>query len=105
VNTKDSDEEDEDKENVYDDDGDDDAKTLIGSPQSPKYPPEPTGSEGRKPPFGRHSRNSSIAKQNFMTSLESIEDEEFLNVKEWGIREVCAVTAVRRMLASLFLLS
>ncbi|KAJ9119109.1 hypothetical protein QFC22_003600 [Naganishia vaughanmartiniae] len=104
ANSQDPDEE-EDEDEGYDDDENDDAQTLIGSPQSPKYPPNDDGNDRKLPSFGRHSRNSSLAKQNFKTSLESVEDEEFLNVKEWGIREVCAVKAVRRMLASLFLLS
>ncbi|KAJ9103232.1 hypothetical protein QFC21_002655 [Naganishia friedmannii] len=97
--------EDEDKNDDYDDDENDDARTLIGSPQSLKDPSDVAVDDGKLPSFGRHSRNSSTAKQNVKSSLESVEDEEFLNVKEWGIREVCAVKAVRRMLASLFLLS
>lgn len=87
-------------------DDEEDARTLIGSPRSPTFLADET-EEGRKqaPPPRRHSHQSSILKGNAKTHMEPVEDEEFLTTKEWGFWEVCAVRTVRRMLASLFLLS
>ena len=93
-------------EDVDDDEDDEDAKTLIGSPASLEYVDHKSGRLGgyNEHPL-RHSRQSSIQKGNSKTHLEVIDEEELVDVKNWGFWEVCAVAAVRRMLVSLFLLS
>ena len=90
------------------DDEDEDAQTLIGSPASPAYEDDKNDRVSRHiEDSQRPSRQSSMQKGNSTTHLKSIEEEEeeFLDAKEWGFWEVCAVRTVRRMLASLFLLS
>lgn len=87
------------------DDDDEDTQTLIGSPPSPEFIDDKNSRGNGHIEHSRHSRQPSINKGNAKTHLEAIEEEEFLNAKDWGFWEVCAVRTVRRMLASLFLLS
>jgi hypothetical protein len=84
---------------------DEDTTTLVGSPGSPKFLSDEAEEGGERKGVQQHTRQNSVMKGDGRSFLKEIDDEDMQDIKEWGFWEVCAVRSVRRMLASLFLLS